>query len=64
MKLMVFPGEGRYVHYQDNGENFAYRNGEYNLYEFTQREEDGTEEVEITMLHEGYARYRKIEVLS
>lgn len=64
LRLMVFPGEGRYVHYQDNGEDFAYRNGEYNLYEFTHREEDGAEEVEITMLHEGYRCYRKIEVLS
>ena len=27
LKLVVFPGEGRYVHYQDNGTDFLYREG-------------------------------------
>ncbi len=33
--LKVFPGEGEYVHYEDNGEDFNYRDGEYNEYKFT-----------------------------
>lgn len=35
--LDLYPGEGSYTHYQDDGETFNYRAGEYNLYRFTQR---------------------------
>lgn len=35
--LDIYPGEGSYTHYQDDGETFKYREGEYNLYCFTQR---------------------------
>ena len=59
---MVFPGAGRYLHYQDNGTDFAYREGEYNLYEFTHEDNGGEPEVKIKMLHEGYARYKKIVI--
>lgn len=62
LTLMVFPGAGRYLHYQDNGTDFAYREGEYNLYEFTHEDNDGEPEVKIKMLHEGYARYKKIVI--
>ena len=32
--LDIYPEDGEcvYLHYQDNGEDFAYLNGEYNLY--------------------------------
>ena len=60
---MVFPGTGRYEHYQDNGTDFAYQNGEYNLYEFIHEEGCDAEEIEIKMLHEGYTRYKKIQVI-
>lgn len=61
LKLLVFPGAGSYVHYQDNGRDFAYREGEYNAYEFTS---DAFGKVETKMLHEGYrVTYKKIEVL-
>lgn len=33
--LDVYLGKGKYVHYQDDGESFKYKDGEYNLYEFT-----------------------------
>ncbi|MDD6094455.1 MAG: DUF5110 domain-containing protein [Clostridia bacterium] len=33
--LKVFRGDGEYVHYEDNGEDFKYRDGEYNEYRFT-----------------------------
>ena len=59
LKLKVFKGEGVYVHYQDNGADFAYRDGAYNLYEFRQ---DASGEVCHRMLQEGYGTpYRKIE---
>lgn len=51
-------GSSRYEHYQDNGEDFAYENGEYNLYAFTF---SGTRKkgLQVTMLHEGYGRKYK-----
>lgn len=61
LKLLVYPGEGSYVHYQDNGTDFSYRDGSYNLYEFI-KESDGT--VTHRMLHEGYEPYRKIEYIT
>ena len=61
LKLQVYPGEGacEYVHYQDNGEDFKYQDGEYNLYKFIV--ENG--ELKTEMLHQGYAEvYKNIEV--
>lgn len=58
--LDVYPGVGEYVHYQDNGEDFAYREGCYHQYRFIQKE-DGT--VTGTVLHAGYEKpYKKIVV--
>lgn len=55
--LAVYPGNGRYVHYQDNGEDFAYQDGAYNQYEFVLLA-DGTLKVEL--VHQGYEKiYRK-----
>lgn len=57
--LKVYPGEGEYFHYQDNGEDFAYRDGEYNLYHVTWK--DG--KVSVKLEHQGYAPvYEKILV--
>ena len=52
LNVLVFPGEGEYTHYQDNGTDFAYRDGAYNLYHFANN--DG--KVEMDMVHEGYER--------
>ncbi len=57
--LLVSPGAGEYIHYQDNGEDYAYEEGEYNLYRFTT---DAEGELEIQMVHEGYEVYEVIEV--
>ena len=55
--LDVYGGNGRYVHFQDNGEDFAYRDGAYNKYEFVTLA-DGT--LKIELLHRGYEKlYRK-----
>ena len=59
--MLVFPGEGTYVHYQDNGSDFAYQGGAYNQYAFTQQENG---EVTMKMMKEGYERpYKKIEYI-
>lgn len=49
--LRVYPGEGVYEHYLDNGEDFAYREGKYHQYRFTVRA-DGSVDTEI--VHAGY----------
>ncbi|MBQ1412255.1 MAG: glycoside hydrolase family 31 protein [Clostridia bacterium] len=59
LELMVFGSDGTYTHYQDNGEDFAYRDGEYNLYQFMRR--NGRLSIEMT--HAGYAeRYEAFKV--
>jgi alpha-glucosidase len=58
--LRLFPGNGSFVHYQDNGTDFAYEKGEYNLYLFTNTSGILT----LKMLHEGYKKYKTIRVVS
>ena len=61
LNMLIFPGEGTYVHYQDNGSDFAYQGGAYNQYAFTQQENG---EVTMKMMKEGYERpYKKIEYI-
>lgn len=60
LKLLVTPGAGSYVHFQDNGEDYAYKNGIYNLYQFTTDEKG---ELSTEMLHQGYPMYEKISVV-
>lgn len=36
LTLAVYPGTGNYIHYQDDGESFAYKKGGYNAYVFSQ----------------------------
>lgn len=57
LELLVTPGVGEYTHFQDNGEDYAYKNGEYNLYRFTTNEAG---EVTKEMVHEGYPVYEDI----
>lgn len=49
----VYPGEGIYDHYLDNGEDFAYRAGEYIQYHFVQ-EASGI--VAQSIVHDGYGK--------
>ncbi|MDE5748331.1 MAG: glycoside hydrolase family 31 protein [Acetatifactor sp.] len=56
--LDVYPGSGEWEHYMDNGEDFAYREGEYNLYRLTVSE-DGS--VRCRLAHHGYKKtYRRV----
>jgi alpha-glucosidase len=57
--LEVYPGEGSYIHYQDNGEDFAYENGCCNEYQFTQ---NAAGVLTTTLRHEGYPKYPEIVV--
>lgn len=53
LTLDVYPGEGVYIHYQDNGEDFSYEQGEYNAYECKLTSD---ETLTIRMLHKGYGK--------
>lgn len=58
--LDVYPGSGCWEHYQDNGEDFAYRQGQYNLYRITVGE-DGA--VCCRLIRQGYEKtYRRVLV--
>lgn len=58
LRLEVYPGSAQSSHYQDNGEDFAYRNGGYNRYLLTQA--DGT--LGVQCLHHGYEpAYTEVE---
>ncbi len=57
--LEAYPGDGVYTHYQDNGEDFRYRQGAFNEYGISNH--DG--EAVVKILHEGYRPYGKIEVV-
>ena len=58
--LLATPDEAEYVHFQDNGEDYAYKTGEYNLYKF-HTDKDGNLTTEL--LHEGYMLYDEIKVV-
>lgn len=58
--LEAYPGEGTWVHYQDNGEDFAYRQGAYNEYRITNQ----NGKVQTELIHQGYLEYAKIEIRS
>ncbi len=59
--LEVYPGEGSWEHYLDNGQDFAYREGKYHQYHF-EVEQDGT--VKGKIVHAGYEKpYREILLL-
>ena len=60
LMLEVFPGEGEYDHFQDNGENFDYREGGYNQYHCS-LSADGV--LKISCVHQGYEKaYAKVSV--
>ena len=59
MTFRLYGQHASYIHYQDNGLDFAYQSGEYNLYQIKASQNGAT----IDMLHNGYDKnYRKIFV--
>ena len=49
ISILTYPGKGSFVHYQDDNETFAYRNGAYNAVEYTL---DG-DKLDKKVLHKG-----------
>lgn len=56
--LRCYPGEGAWEHYRDNGRDYAYQNGAYTLYRFTQDAAGLHQE----LVHNGYRTYPEIRV--
>ena len=59
LKLLVVGEDANGTHYRDNGEDFAYLEGAYNLYSFFY--ENG--QLETEMLHENYDDYENVEIV-
>jgi alpha-glucosidase len=55
--LLATPGAAACEHFQDNGEDYAYREGSYNLYAFSK---DRAGNLHTEMLHENYPKYKEI----
>ena len=56
--LSVYGSVAECVHYQDNGQDYAYEKGEYNLYRFIWQ--DG--KLQTQMQHKGYREYGEIKI--
>ncbi|MGB9857463.1 MAG: glycoside hydrolase family 31 protein [Dictyoglomaceae bacterium] len=52
--LRVYPGEGRFLYYEDDGFSWNYEKGEYNLIEFSTFSKDGGQYLRIKYLNKGY----------
>lgn len=52
IQMLTYPGEGRFVHYEDDNETLAYREGVYNATEYILHGTTLTKKI----LHEGYKR--------
>lgn len=57
LRLLKTPGYAEYTHYKDNGIDYKYLDGEYNLYKFS-----GDENINTEILHKGYEDYKEIVV--
>ncbi len=58
ISLRAFPGQGKAIHYVDEGDGFGYKEGRYDLLEIVN--DDG--KVEVSYLHRGLGAYRKAKV--
>lgn len=59
LMLEVYPGEGSWDHFQDDGESFAYREGVYNQYHCELK--DG--KLTVACVHDGYEKhYQRVQV--
>jgi alpha-glucosidase len=53
--IEVYGGfNGRYIHYEDDGKSFKYKNGEYNLIDINFEYIDGILKISIDKIHSGY----------
>ncbi len=61
LRLDTYPGDGIYLHYQDDGESFDYQKGCYNTYAFSMEKTDQLT-IEVKRVERGYKEsYRQFE---
>jgi alpha-glucosidase len=53
--VKIYPGNGEFYYYEDDGESFSYKNGEYNLYLF-KNNGGSVSDFSVEILHRGYDR--------
>lgn len=56
LELLVYPGEGEFLYYEDDGLTWGYEMGEYNLIRFELKDEL----FKISYIHKGYNSERKM----
>lgn len=49
-RILTYPGQGTFIHYEDDNETLAYREGSYNAMEYTLN----GEKLEKKVIHKGY----------
>ena len=60
LKLNIYSEDAEYIHYQDNGIDYAYEQGEYNIYKFVIE----NNQFKVSLIHKGYQSvYKVIEIL-
>ena len=59
LTLLATPGKATYTHFQDNGEDYAYQDGAYNLYEFSVDEHG---KLYTEMKNKGYIPYEEVSI--
>jgi alpha-glucosidase len=61
--LDIYPGKCQYVHYEDDGESFEYKEGKYNLYKFSMEEENGLI-IDVIIQNKGYSdNYKSFKLI-
>lgn len=50
----IYPGNNTYKYYEDNGTDYKYRNGEYNIYNICEECSNGNLIIKIENIHYGY----------
>lgn len=55
LTLDIYPGSSEYSHYQDDGESFDYKEGKYNIYNFSMKQ-DNLLDISLYNQHQGYEK--------
>lgn len=54
LNLKIYPGEGRFLYYEDDGVSWDYEKGVFNLFEFSTFLKNGTQYLKVKIIHKNY----------
>lgn len=63
LTIEVYPGNGHYVHYADDGESYDYEQGLYDEWVFKSIEDNGNYEIQVALAHKGYESYDTLSII-